>query len=167
KKDRYLELYGIPPTLKLLRTRFHETQKQDCASKIDFQAFKLYQRIVPYIDNPKARRDSSQFLSVEQRVKQFMSKQGVDTPAKIDASRLGTGDKYTLKLYEKLSSIALLVRAAQARLACEGFFEGKAAFTDGALDWSTNEAIAEFERKHRVFGWGFLSRDTIEALKEP
>ena len=32
-------------------------------------AFKLYQRIVPYIDNPKARRDSSQFLAVEQRIK--------------------------------------------------------------------------------------------------
>jgi len=167
KKDRYLELYGIPPTLKLLRTRFHETQKQDCASKIDLDAFKLYQRIVPYIDNPKARRDSSQFLAVEQRVKVLMTKQGVDKPSKVDESKLGAGDKNTLRLYEKLSPTALLVRAAQTRLACEGFFEGKAAFTDGALDWSTNEAIAEFERKHRVFGWGFLSKDTIAALKEP
>jgi hypothetical protein len=166
KKDRYLELYGIPPTLKLLRTRFHETQKQDCGSKYNVEAFKAYQKIVAYIDNPKARRDSSQFLAVEQRVKQLMSKQGVDSPSKIDASRIGAADKNNIKLYEKLSPTALLVRAAQARLACEGFFEGKGPFTDGALDWSTNEAIAEFERKHRVFGWGFLSRDTIDALKE-
>jgi hypothetical protein len=166
KKDRYLELYGIPPTLKLLRTRFHDTQKQDCASKYNVDAFKAYQRIVAYIDNPKARRDSGQFLAVEQRVKQLMSKQGVDAPSKIEAARLAAGDKNTLKLYDKLSPTALLVRAAQMRLTCEGFFEGKGAFTDGALDWSTNEAIAEFERKHRVFGWGFLSRDTIEALKE-
>jgi hypothetical protein len=166
KKDRYLELYGIPPTLKLLRARFHDTQKLDCATKYNVEAFKAYQRIVPYIDNPKARRDSGQFLAVEQRVKQLMGKQGVDAPSKIDGARLAAGDKNTLKLWDKLSPTALLVRAAQMRLACEGFFEGKGAFTDGALDWSTNEAIAEFERKHRVFGWGFLSRDTIEALKE-
>jgi hypothetical protein len=167
KKDRYLELYGIPPTLGLLRARFRETQKQDCGSKVDLEPLKQYQRIVPYIDNPKARRDSSQFLSLEQRVNQLATKQGVDRPGKLDASRLGAADKNAIKLYEKLAPTALVIRAAQERLKCEGFFEGKGSYTDAALDWSTNEAIAEFERKHRVFGWGFLSRDTVEALKEP
>src|SRR5882724_8591987 len=58
KKDRYLELYGILPTLSLLRTRFREAQRQDCASKLDLEPLKQYERIVPYVDNPKARRDS-------------------------------------------------------------------------------------------------------------
>src|SRR5882724_10155091 len=58
KKDRYLELYGILPTLSLLRARFREAQRQDCASKVDLEPLKAYQRIVPYVDNPKARRDS-------------------------------------------------------------------------------------------------------------
>src|SRR5215471_1954785 len=75
KKDRYLELYGILPTLSLLRARFREAQKQDCASKIDLEPLKQYQRIVPYVDNPKARRDSNQFLGIEQRIKQIMAKQ--------------------------------------------------------------------------------------------
>jgi hypothetical protein len=167
KKDRYLELYGILPTLSLLRARFHEAQKQDCASKIDLEPLKQYQRIVPYVDNPKARRDSTQFLGVEQRIKQIMAKQGVDAPTKIDAARLTTGEKGALKQYEKVAPTALVIRAAQQRLACEGFLEAKTNYTDGALDWATNEAIALFERKHRVFGWGFISRDTVEALKEP
>ena len=167
KKDRYLELYGILPTLNLLRARFREAQKQDCASKVDLEPLKQYQRIVPYVDNPKARRDSTQFRSIEQRIKQIMAKQGVDSPAQIDAARLSAGDKYTLKQYEKIAPTALVIRAAQARLACEGFFDAKTSYTDGALDWATNEAIALFERKHRVFGWGFISRDTVEALKEP
>jgi len=59
KKDRYLELYGILPTLNLLRARFREAQKQDCATKLDLEPLKQYQRIVPYVDNPKAKRDSS------------------------------------------------------------------------------------------------------------
>jgi len=167
KKDRYLELYGILPSLSLLRTRFREAKRQDCASKVDLEPLKQYQRIVPYIDNPKARRDSSQFLSVEQRIKQAMTKQGVDAPSKLDPSRLGAADKYALKQYEKIAPTALVIRAAQARLACEGFFDPKTNYTDGALDWATNDAIAMFERKHRIFGWGFISRDTVEALKEP
>ena len=167
KRDRYLELYGIQPTLSLLRTRFRETQKQDCASKVDLEPLKQYQKIVPYVDNPRARRDSNQFLNLEQRIKQMMAKQGVDSPATLDASRLRTTEKGMLRQYQKLAPNALVIRAAQARLACEGFFDGKENYTDGALDWATNEAIARFERKHRIFGWGFVSRDTVEALKEP
>jgi hypothetical protein len=64
-----------------------------------------------------------------------------------------------------LGPAARAVRAAQARLTCEGYYEGKRKPIDGALDWSTNEALAEFERRHRVFGWGFLSKDTIAALQ--
>ncbi len=166
KKDRYLELYGILPTLSLLRSRFREAQKQDCASKIDLTPLEQYQRIVPYVDNPKAKRDSSQFLGIEQRIKQMMAKQCVDAPSKLDASRLTTAEKGWLKQYEKVAPTALVIRAAQARLVCEGFLDPKTNFTDGALDWATNEAIALFERRHRVFGWGFISRDTVAALKE-
>ena len=167
KKDRYLELYGILPTLNLLRTRFREAASQDCASKVDLEPLNRYERLLPYVDQGKAQRDSSQFLAVERRLKQPMAKQGVDAPSKLDASRLGAGDKATLKQYEKLAPTALLIRAAQARLACEGFYPPKVPITDGALDWATNDALALFERKHRVFGWGYLSHDSVEALKQP
>jgi hypothetical protein len=167
KKDRYLELYGILPTLTLLRTRFREAVSQDCASKVDLEPLSQYERLLPYVDNGKAQRDSSQFLSLERRLKQAMVKQGVDVPSKLDPSRLSAADKATLKQYEKIAPTALLIRAAQARLACEGFYPPKVAYTDGALDWATNDALALFERKHRVFGWGFLTHDSVEALKQP
>jgi hypothetical protein len=167
RKDRYLELYGILPTLTLLRTRYREAVSQDCASKVDLEPLKRYERLLPYVDNGKAQRDSSQFLAIERRLKQEMARQGVDAPSALDASRLGAADKAALKQYEKIAPTALLIRAAQARLACEGFYPPKVAYTDGALDWATNDALALFERKHRVFGWGFLSHDSVEALKEP
>ena len=167
KKDRYLELYGILPTLTLLRTRFREAVSQDCASKVDLEPLGQYERLLPYVDNGKAQRDSSQFLALERRLKQSMVKQGVDAPSKLDPSRLSAADKATLKQYEKIAPTALLIRAAQARLACEGFYPPKVTYTDGALDWATNDALALFERKHRVFGWGFLTHDSVEALKQP
>src|SRR6185503_13291848 len=91
--------------------------------------------------------------------------QGVDTPDKLDATKLSAGDKANLRQYEKMGPFQVLIRAAQTRLQCEGFLKGQ--FLEGALDWSTNDAIAAFEKKHRVFGWGFVTKDSVEALKEP
>jgi hypothetical protein len=167
KRDRYLELYGIPPTLTLLRTRFREDVSQDCASKVDLEPLGRYERFLPYLVDGKAQRDSSQFLTLERRLKRDMDEQGVDAPSKLDASRLSGADKATLTQYEKMAPAALLARAAQARLACEGFYPANVAHTDGALDWPTSDALALFERKHMVFGWGVLGHDTVEALKQP
>jgi len=165
KKDRYLEVFGILPTLTLVRDRFRETQRQDCISKIDLEPLKAYERIVPYIDMPKARRDSATFVAIDRRLKQLMQKQGVDTPDKLDTAKLSAGDKANLRQYEKMGPTQVLIRAAQTRLQCEGFLKGQ--FLEGGLDWSTNDAIAAFEKKHRVFGWGFVTKDSVGALKEP
>ena len=73
KRDRYLEVFGILPTLSLVRDRFRETQKQDCISKVDLEPLKRYERIVAYIDNAKARRDSSMFVAIDRRVKQLLT----------------------------------------------------------------------------------------------
>ena len=167
KVDRYLELYGIPPTLTLLRARFREAQKADCASKVDLEPLKGYQRIVAYVDNPKARRDSAQFLGVEQRMKGLLAKQGVDAPSKLDPAKLGPSEKNLLKTYEKVAPSALVIRAAQSRLKCEGFFDGKASYTDGALDWTTNEAIALVRTQASCLRLGVSQQDTVDALKEP
>ncbi|MGB5813413.1 MAG: hypothetical protein WBG86_22955, partial [Polyangiales bacterium] len=38
RKDKYLELYGILPTLNLLRTRFDEVSTLECAGQLDLAA---------------------------------------------------------------------------------------------------------------------------------
>jgi hypothetical protein len=58
-----------------------------------------------------------------------------------------------------------VVRAAQARLRCEGLLGGR--YTEGAFDLPTHEALAAFERKNDLFGWGFLNADTATALARP
>ena len=54
----------------------------------------------------------------------------------------------------------------QRRLECEGHFVGKGTFIRGAMDWVTHEALAEFERRHRIYGWGFIGRETLDALRK-
>ncbi|MBW1757751.1 MAG: hypothetical protein JRJ80_16490 [Deltaproteobacteria bacterium] len=67
--------------------------------------------------------------------------------------------------YRPLAPEIEAIVAAQARLECEGFFEGRGAHTPGLFDWRTHEALAEFERRHRVYGWGFIGDDTLAVLQ--
>jgi hypothetical protein len=55
------------------------------------------------------------------------------------------------------------VRAAQDRLLCEGLL-APGRYTPGAFDLPTHQALAEFERKNDIFGWGFLGGETQQAL---
>ncbi len=55
------------------------------------------------------------------------------------------------------------VRAAQDRLACEGLLS-PGRYTPGAFDLTTHQALAEFEKKNDIFGWGFLGGETQQAL---
>jgi hypothetical protein len=68
--------------------------------------------------------------------------------------------------YKTLAPEIEAIVAAQARLECEGFFEGRGQHTPGLFDWRTHEALAEFERRHRVYGWGFIGDDTLAVLRK-
>jgi hypothetical protein len=59
------------------------------------------------------------------------------------------------------------VRAMQARLACEGLLTARSRFLDGQYDLPSHEALAVWERKNDIFGWGFLGGETLGALLAP
>jgi hypothetical protein len=55
----------------------------------------------------------------------------------------------------------------QARLACEGLLTARSRFLDGQYDLPSHEALAVWERKNDIFGWGFLGGETLGALLAP
>jgi len=59
------------------------------------------------------------------------------------------------------------VRAAQARLVCEGLLSARTHYVSGQYDLPTHEALATWERKNDVFGWGFLGGETLGLLQSP
>lgn len=164
RRDIYLELYGIMPTLGLLRGRFHEATERDCAAELDYEPFAALTGVVAYRNNDRARRDARRFRSLERQIAQIVERQEVAGEAEIDVEPLNTRDTARVREYRELAPRVFAVRATQARLACEGFFEGKGRYERGALDWTTHEALAEFERRHRVYGWGFLGESTVRVL---
>jgi hypothetical protein len=59
------------------------------------------------------------------------------------------------------------IQALQARLACEGLLTGKSRHVQGMFDLPTHQALAAWERKNDIFGWGFLAEETLTALQRP
>lgn len=165
KDDKYLELYGILPTLSLLRERFAHTRDLRCIAKLDLQPLIDFQGFLAYRSNDEAKKEAGDFVYLRATVKKMMRKQRVTAPEELDQEKLDWREKDRLKRYWKAVGPYQAVAAAQQRLKCEGYFKGKGRFVTGALDWSTHEALAEFERRHRVYGWGYLGSDTLKVLR--
>jgi len=69
----------------------------------------------------------------------------------------------TLRGQERLRA----VRALQAFLLCEGLLSPRAKLTPGSFDLPTHEALAAWERRNDIFGWGMLGGETQAALLRP
>jgi len=163
RRDKYLELYGILPTLSLLRERFRTIDNLECAADLDLSIFQDFDGFVAYRGNDTMRRNARRFVILENQVERILESEGVESVDDLDLDSLDDRDKRRVRQFREDSPEFFAVRAAQERMACEGFLEGN--YTRGALDWVTHEALAEFERRHRVYGWGYIGRETLEALK--
>jgi hypothetical protein len=166
ERDKYLELYGITPTLGLLRERFRTVRALECAEGLDLEPLRRYDGFSAYRNNTVARRQADHYRYLERQVAGYVERQGVQTEAALDEARLDERERRTLREYRPQRPRYEAIRAAQQRLDCEGYFEGKGSYVRGAIDWATHEALAEFERRHRVYGWGFVGGETLERLRE-
>jgi len=165
-ESRYLELYGIPPSLSVLRRRAEEELKKTCYQDIDYAAIEVFDGFISYKSNEVARSDARKGKWTFNRYEK-----------KRKAAGFASWAEYVEAIGKKLKNDKSFERAvaykalfeAQKRLMCEGMFPGAGhprAGSRGGLDWPTHEALAEFERRNRIFGWGFLNDETAKALSE-
>lgn len=165
REDRYLELFGIMPTLGLLRERMRRTSRLECAATLDLEPLRQFEGFIAYENRESARNFARNVRALQAQVAEMMGRQRVASREEIVEERLAERDRRRLAEYDRLMPRWRVIRAAQQRLACEGYFEGKGEYVAGALDWPTHEALAEFERRHRIYGWGFLGRETLQMLR--
>ena len=166
RKDKYLELYGIPPTLQLLRRRFQAVKQKDCGPSIDLAPLEAYEGFAAYRGMQKAKAESKRYLLLKRGVDALLKRQKVNTREELDRGRVAKKDLAKLQQFEELAPRVEAISAAQRRLICEGYLPKKG-FTPGGLDWVTHQGLAEFERRHRIYGWGHLNKDSLRLLRLP
>ncbi|AKF05109.1 peptidoglycan-binding domain-containing protein [Sandaracinus amylolyticus] len=163
--DKYLELYGIMPTLGLLRQRMRHTSSLECVASLDVEPLRTFEGFIAYENRDSGRNFVRTVRILENQVGEIVRNQRVEAPEAIDAARLSDRDARRYAEWQRTMPRFRAIRAAQQRLECEGYYEGKGEYVSGGLDWPTHEALAEFERRHRIYGWGFLGRETLDMLR--
>jgi hypothetical protein len=191
QRDRnYLEAYGIPPTLSVLLARFEEDRGKSCYAQVDLPGLASFDGMVTYQSREQSKREYSEALSDAAWVEKILThdKFGADaTTGKVqlapasdrelsDDSRnallgqIAREDRKQgarIERYRRGQARLRAVRAVQARLICEGLLSPRVKYVHGLFDLATNQALAAWERKNDIFGWGFLGGETLAALQRP
>ena len=166
EKDQSLELYGILPTLTLLRERFREVRALQCAEELNLVPLQEFEGFLAYEKGRRPARRLARYELLKPQMAAIVARAEVESLDQV--ARLHAVDDEEWEKVEEYRTLAPeieAIAAAQARLECEGFFAGRGEYTPGLFDWRTHEALAEFERRHRVYGWGFIGDDTLAVLQ--
>lgn len=166
RKDKYLELYGILPTLTLLRTRFGQVEELACSGQLDLTPLLTFDGFLAYRPGRRPQRRLNRYKLLVPQMGMLVQNLGVESLDDVTEGAVSEEDWAKVEEFRILKPEIEAIAAAQARLQCEGFFEGRGAYVPGLFDWRTHEALAEFERRHRVYGWGFIGDDTLALLQK-
>jgi hypothetical protein len=165
----FLELYGIPPTLQVVHSEWltAEQEIQACldAAAFDPEVLKAWTGgVIPY--SKKSAGDAKKAKRLKASLEKAMKKAKLD-PANPGAAKdhPKLGNSYAT--WRELQTRVDVVDHAQRRLRCEKMFisaEGTGKYEPGVFDGATTHALAAFEKKHAIMGWGHFTPTNIEAL---
>ena len=158
KDDRYLELYGIEPSLSVIRTRLADTARHACHAAVFDLPIALLQGTI--FEDPlpaeTARIAHTKALRVE-----LDRLRAVHHAATFEAlAATGPAMKAAVDELRAAELRLAAVRAVQAHLACDGLYDRKLYPDDGNYSWETSTPMEQFQRATMVLPTGDLDPDT-------
>jgi hypothetical protein len=169
----YLEAFGIPSTLSALAARVEEDvapAREACYDAVDRAALEAFDGEVGYLDRDRSKREYEQAI----RDGEWLAKEiadrtaaGLTPDAALAALRDDPKSRGRVDRESRGKARVKAIRAAQARLLCEALLSPRSRYTPGTYDLQTHEALATWERKNDIFGWGFLGGETLGMLLAP
>jgi hypothetical protein len=168
----FLEAYGIPPGLMVLLKRVDEDRQRTCYANLDLAGLAALDGTVTFQSREQAHREYNEATGdaawVEKQIAKAKQAAGASAGDRDGWLKLIAAEdpKAAARIERARRGQVRLraIRAAQARLVCE---ELLAKHVEGQFDLATNEALAAWERKNNIFGWGFLGGETLAALQRP
>ncbi|MEX1363524.1 MAG: hypothetical protein AB1Z98_10380 [Nannocystaceae bacterium] len=171
-EHNYLELYGIPPSLAVVQREWAlvDSEVVPCLDQagFDHEVFSRYDGVIAYRRQGQSSRNKSARWRKAQ-VQKKMRKAGLDPSSPQDHAIAAQSPKLR-KLYaqwRKDQDVIDIIDHAQRRFRCERMFnsaDGRGKFEPGVYDSETTHALANFERKHDLMGWGHFKADNRAAL---
>jgi hypothetical protein len=181
----FLEPFGILPSLSVLLARVEEDAQRDCYQTLDLETLRTFEGNVTYQSQRQARRELEEARAdaawLAQRLAELGDAGVPDAAGAGGDGGLGAGDAGALERlaadpkaaarierFHRGQRRLAAIKALQARLGCEGLLTARSRFVEGMFDLPTHQALAAWERKNDIFGWGFLAPgETLTALARP
>lgn len=171
----YLELYGIPPSLQVVWREWQEieTEIAPCLEEAGFDStvFENFNETIVYSGSSEDKRNR-QARWFKAKLDKAMRRARLD-PGKPEDLEAAASHPKTKRMYanwrEHQAAIDVIDHA-QRRFRCEGLFNadgGRGRFTPGVFDSETTHALADFEKKHDIMGWGHFKTNDFEMLAKP
>src|SRR5450631_1211764 len=143
----YLELYGIFPSLSVLRARFLDDEQHPCQDQESADALDAVETVT-YVAPADLKKDERHLARLRLELE--------DARRKAHAATL-----------DDLASKKPAMAAVEKRLTCEGLL-GTSARTShhqaGIYDDAMRIAVRRFQQKHMLYEANFLRRKTVDAL---
>lgn len=164
----YLELYGIPPTLGALRKEWSTANSvETCLTEAGFdaQVFSNFSGTLVYSTKP-GRQRAKQARRFRNRLAKAMKKAKIPEDDRVTANKHPKTRSLANNLAKIESDIAVISHA-QIRLRCEQMFDnnkGRGRFKPGVFDSATHHALARFDRKQNIMGWGHFTKSNTSAF---
>jgi hypothetical protein len=144
-EDELAELYGVVPSLSIVRTRLADDERHACNAAIDATPIAL-------LDKPYAQDFGAQVKSMSFKRTMLEKQKAHEAPP----------DSPKYKQWKALDDIHRGLLAAQQKLVCEGFLSAKDA--DGSMTWRTSNAVELYQRRNFLMPNERLDPETREAM---
>jgi hypothetical protein len=162
KEDRFLDLYGIFPTLRVMAARLSDDERHACHDAVDDGPLERLERDVdPWADRDRQRAEAVRMGTLLRQLETEKKKRDADS---IDALRTDPKLERAFSELERVGARPRAIAAMQAHLRCEGLMKKKKGRgVEGAFDHATTDALRAFQRKHMIVSWS-LDAETRTAL---
>lgn len=159
-EHNFLELYGIPPTLSVLRARMFADRDQRCPG-VDFAKLKAVRSIALRSPQAEARMAAKMRLQKGQLDLQ-RRRAGLDTLDALAAAEPRVAK--SVAEVERFEAERAARPEAEKRLACEHLFPPKIKHARGQLDDALRLAIIRFQRENKIYDVAAFRPNTVAAL---
>jgi hypothetical protein len=159
----YLELYGVPPTLGVLRARFLADAARTCDPTFDVQKMLAVDEITTWGATTE-QKELAKHRAREQRLEAAREKAGVES-----LEALAETDKKLareVKAHRRMELERAAFAEVEKRLVCEGTLD-PAKHKPGTYDTAMRTAMLNFQLENALMDQADLKRPTLEALARP
>ena len=159
-EKNYLELYGIFPSLSVLRARFLTDETRTCLDPEGQPALEAVETI-SYVSPVEMRKDERRLARVRKDLEEARIKAHKKTVADLIAADPSFEPKQ--KLLDRRAAEKLAMAEVEKRLYCENLLSKKKHQT-GVYDDAMRLAVRHFQQKNMIYEANYLRRKTMDAL---